>query len=120
MVEKNTYCEGECPPKSACDQCYPTPIQGNRPKPKGTDEITRSVHQKAADIAFELLKEAPCSFRGCGAKSGEGPEGCIAGETPNTCSKRRASSKFGGKGGKRGRNKSRKLSRLDLEMPNED
>mgnify|MGYP003645457285 CR=1 FL=1 len=111
MVEKNTYCEGECPPKSACDQCYP--------KPK-IDEPTKSVHQKAANIAFELLKEAPCSFRGCGAMSGEGPEGCIAGETPNTCSKRRASTKFGGKGGGKGRNKSRKLSRLDMEVRTED
>ena len=83
--EKNTYCNMACEEEGGCSICCPP-----------EDKV-----KKAFDLAWEICKEQPCGFRGCGASSADGPEMCVAGENPSQCQRRRATAKHSSKAQKR-------------------
>jgi hypothetical protein len=77
--------------------------------------MKKSAHEKATEIAFSIIKEQPCSFRGCGAMSSDGPQACVAGEQPHQCQRRKASAKHSGSSQRRRGGKVKHLSIEDVE-----
>ena len=75
-----------------CESCYTPPKK---------DIKQASSDQYALDYGWDICKEQPCGFRGCGASSADGPEMCVAGENPAQCQRRRATAKHSGKAQRR-------------------
>lgn len=75
-----------------CESCYTPPKE---------DIKQASFDQSALDYGWDICKEQPCGFRGCGASSADGPEMCVAGENPAQCQRRRATAKHSGKAQRR-------------------
>jgi hypothetical protein len=48
---------------------------------------TNDICKKATDIAWDIVKEAPCPI--CGASSSDGPDACAAKEPPGQCKRRK-------------------------------
>ena len=96
--EKNMYCNMACEEQGACSVCRPQATTKPEKKVKKSDE---SSDQGALDYGWDICKEQPCGFRGCGASSADGPEMCVAGENPAQCQRRRATAKHSGKAQRR-------------------
>ena len=91
--DKNMYEDGKNKTTgNPCESCYTPPKK---------DIKQASSDQGALDYGWDICKEQPCGFRGCGASSADGPEMCVAGENPAQCQRRRATAKHSGKAQRR-------------------
>jgi len=79
LMKKNKYKFHDCPDCGAKSRTF-----SYRDEKKAS---VNAISLHAADVAWEIVKEAPCPI--CAASSTDGPEDCAAGEPPRQCSRRK-------------------------------